>query len=590
MARRRAQQRWIGDLVNAIRAGRLTAPAGSAAEVVATHRGGDGKLLARRTASVELLNVLRPTVAVAAYIVFEALALHDHPKCREKLRQPGNETYVEWFVQEVRRFYPFFSGGFVRRDFTWKGYVFPRGRRALLDLYGTNRDPRVWESPDTFRPERFASAPADPFAFVPQGGGDPRLDHRCAGECPLPQAEAGRDPGVERFACTPAADRLRWRSFPVMRHPMDRVASPGPPPLTVRDVTTRAFTVPLNFALGTSVTVIRAVPLLLVDVHTEQGIVGRAYLFCYTRAGAKAVALLLAEAVDLVKGQPARPQAIYATLVRCLALLGVTGAVRMAISALDIALWDAAAIATGLPLAELLGARRRAIPAYDSRGLGLMPAAALADEAKALLAQGGMKAIKLRLGYPTLEEDLAALGAVRGAIPHDIGVMVDYNQALSTAEAIRRGRALEAQGIAWLEEPIRHDDYRGNAKIARTLDLPLQIGENFNGPEAMADALTAGACDYVMPDVGRIGGVTGWMQAAGMAAAHGIEMSSHLVPEVSVHLLAATPSAHWLEYVDWADAILAEPLRVIEGGLTPSARPGVGLAWDEAKLKRLDAV
>ena len=108
MARRRAQQRWIGDLVNAIRAGRLTAPAGSAAEVVATHRGGDGKLLARRTASVELLNVLRPTVAVAAYIVFEALALHDHPKCREKLRQPGNETYVEWFVQEVRRFYPFF--------------------------------------------------------------------------------------------------------------------------------------------------------------------------------------------------------------------------------------------------------------------------------------------------------------------------------------------------------------------------------------------------------------------------------------------------------------------------------------------------
>ena len=371
---------------------------------------------------------------------------------------------------------------------------------------------------------------------------------------------------------------------------MDRVASPGPPPLTVRDVTTRAFTVPLNFALGTSVTVIRAVPLLLVDVHTEQGIVGRAYLFCYTRAGAKAVALLLAEAVDLVKGQPARPQAIYATLVRCLALLGVTGAVRMAISALDIALWDAAAIATGLPLAELLGARRRAIPAYDSRGLGLMPAAALADEAKALLAQGGMKAIKLRLGYPTLEEDLAALGAVRGAIPHGIGVMVDYNQALSTAEAIRRGRALEAQGIAWLEEPIRHDDYRGNAKIARTLDLPLQIGENFNGPEAMADALTAGACDYVMPDVGRIGGVTGWMQAAGMAAAHGIEMSSHLVPEVSVHLLAATPSAHWLEYVDWADAILAEPLRVIEGGLTPSARPGVGLAWDEAKLKRLDAV
>ena len=131
------------------------------------------------------------------------------------------------------------------------------------------------------------------------------------------------------------------------------------------------------------------------------------------------------------------------------------------------------------------------------------------------------------------------------------------------------------------------DHSKVGAQIARTLDVPLQIGENFNGPEAMAEALAAGACDYVMPDVGRIGGVTGWMQAAGLAAARGVEMSSHLVPEVSVHLLAATPTAHWLEYVDWADAILEEPMRVIDGALTPSARPGLGLAWDEAKLRRL---
>ena len=168
--------------------------------------------------------------------------------------------------------------------------------------------------------------------------------------------------------------------------------------------------------------------------------------------------------------------------------------------------------------------------------------------------------------------------------------MVDYNQALTTTEAIRRGLALQAEGIVWLEEPIRHDDYRGNAEIARTLDVPLQIGENFNGPEAMAEALAAGACDYVMPDVGRIGGVTGWMQAAGLAAARGVEMSSHLVPEVSVHLLAATPTAHWLEYVDWADAILEEPMRVIDGAVTASPRPGLGLAWDEAKLRRLSAL
>jgi mandelate racemase len=367
------------------------------------------------------------------------------------------------------------------------------------------------------------------------------------------------------------------------------VPAPTPAAVTVRSATMRAVAAPLNFALGTSVTVIRTVPLLLVDVLTEEGVVGHAYLFAYTTAGAKSIALLLAEAVDLVKGQPAQPQAIYQRLVRRLALLGVTGPVRMAVSALDMALWDAAAKAAGLPLAELLGAKRRAIRAYDSRGLGLMPPDRVADEAETLL-RTGTSAIKLRLGYPTLDEDLAALRAVRGRIPREVLVMTDYNQALTTGEAIRRGRALQTEGIAWLEEPIRHDDYRGNAEIARSLDVPLQIGENFNGPDAMAEAFAADACDYVMPDVGRIGGVTGWMQAAEMATARRVEMSSHLMPEVSVHLLAATPTAHWLEYVDWADAILEEPLQVIDGAVTPSDRPGIGLNWDEAKLRRLSSI
>src|SRR6266700_2181790 len=165
---------------------------------------------------------------------------------------------------------------------------------------------------------------------------------------------------------------------------MSSVTPSVPPALTVRSVTTRAVAVPLNFALGTSVTVIRTVPLLLVDLLTDEGSVGHAYLFSYTPAGAKSIALLLAEAVDLINSQPVKPDTIYHMLVRHLALLGVTGHVRMAISALDIALWDAAAIAAGLPLAELLGAARHPVRAYDSRGLGLMPPGKLAAEAEAL--------------------------------------------------------------------------------------------------------------------------------------------------------------------------------------------------------------
>ncbi|MFL6661967.1 MAG: enolase C-terminal domain-like protein [Rhizobacter sp.] len=361
------------------------------------------------------------------------------------------------------------------------------------------------------------------------------------------------------------------------------------PRLAVRSVATRAVLVPLNFTLGTSAAVVREVPLLLVDVSTHEGITGRAYLFCYTRAGAKAVATVLSEAVEMIRDQAVHPASIYQMLLRRYALLGVTGAVRMALSALDIALWDAAAIAVRLPLAELLGSSRRAIAAYDSRGLGLMAPDKLADEARALQAKG-LPALKVRLGHATLAEDLDALRAVRHAVGPDAPLMVDYNQALTPAEAVRRGLALQREGIAWLEEPIRHDDYRGCAHVARSLDVPVQIGENFNGPEAMVQAITEGACDHVMPDVGRIGGVTGWMQAAAIATAHGMQVSSHLVPEVSVHLLAATPTAHWLEYVDWADAILEQPMQVVDGAVAPPDRPGLGMVWSEEKLRHLEVI
>jgi mandelate racemase len=359
--------------------------------------------------------------------------------------------------------------------------------------------------------------------------------------------------------------------------------------LTVRSVTTRGVRVPLNFPLGTSAAVVPAAPLLLLDLLTEEGVTGRAYVFGYTAAGTRAIAGLVAEAVEAVRGEPAAPAVLGPRLARRYALLGVAGPVRMALAALDMALWDAVAVAAGLPLATLLGAAPRAVPAYDSRGLGLKPPRELAAEAERLAARG-LGAIKLRLGHPTPAEDLAALRAVRGAVSAGLPILTDYNQALDVPEALRRGRALEAEGVSWLEEPVRHDDYAGCTALAAALDLPIQIGENFNGPEAMEAALDAGACDLVMPDVSRIGGVTGWMQAAGIAAAQGIPMSSHLMPEVTAHLLAATPTAHWLEYVDWADAILTEPLVIKDGRVLVPDRPGTGIVWDEDAVARLETL
>jgi mandelate racemase len=341
----------------------------------------------------------------------------------------------------------------------------------------------------------------------------------------------------------------------------------------------------MKLPLGTSAGTIRSAPLLLIDVETEEGVTGRAYLFCYLAAAAPAIAGMLGEIERTVKGERVAPADLWEKLARRFKLIGVQGIVRMAMAGFDVACWDALGVAAGKPLVAFLGGSPRPIPAYNSNGLGLMAPEAAADEAEKLL-EGGFRAVKLRLGHPTIEADLAAVRAVRKRLPESVELMVDFNQALSAAEALRRGRAIDAEGIYWIEEPVRHDDFRGCAELARELATPVQIGENFSLPEQMAEALAANACDCVMPDLERIGGVTGWQRAAGLAAEHGVPMSSHLFPEASAHLLAVTPTCHYLEYVDWADAILAEPLSVVDGAAVIPDRPGTGVAWDEKAVKR----
>jgi mandelate racemase len=354
----------------------------------------------------------------------------------------------------------------------------------------------------------------------------------------------------------------------------------NPPALTVRAIHCVGVEVPMTYALGTSRGTLTKAPLLLIDLETVEGVTGRAYLWCYFPAAMAAIAKLLEEVARVVTGARVAPLELCAKLDERFALIGVQGIVRMAMAGFDMAAWDALALAAGLPLATLIGSEPKRVRAYNSCGLGLMGSPqAVADEAEKLLA-GGFRAIKLRLGYATLAEDLAALHAVKKRVGEGIAVMVDYNQALSRVDALERGRALDAEGIYWLEEPIRHDDYEGNAMLARELTTPIQIGENFSLSDAMALALKAGAADYVMPDLERIGGVTGWQRAAALAATHRIAMSSHLYPEVSAHLLAATPTCHFLEYVDWADKIVQEPLQIVDGYALAPSRPGNGLMWN----------
>src|SRR6185436_3863018 len=310
--------------------------------------------------------------------------------------------------------------------------------------------------------------------------------------------------------------------------------------MKIRAVSVRAVAVPMRRPLQTSTGAVSVAPLLLVDMKTDGGIVGRSYLFSIGKQHLRPLAALVEVMGGMVKGDAVAPFELEKKLRARYTLLGVHNIVLFAMAAIDMCAWDALGQALQQPVVRLLGGESRPVRAYNSNGLGIQELKPLAREAEALVADG-FSAVKLRLGRPTADADIAALRAVKKAIGPKVTLMVDFNQALTVAEAIRRGRMIDEEGgVLWIEEPVRADDFAGCARLAREVATPIQIGENFMGPEQMAQAIDAACCDYVMPDAQRIGGVTGWMRAAALAQGAGLEMSSHLFPEASVQLLAVT--------------------------------------------------
>jgi mandelate racemase len=245
------------------------------------------------------------------------------------------------------------------------------------------------------------------------------------------------------------------------------------------------------------------------------------------------------------------------------------------------AAWDALAKASGVPLCVLLGGSVGPVKAYNSNGLWLQAPKLLGAEAIALRDEGGFSALKLRLGRDRARDDLAAIDAVRAAVGDDIELMADFNQGLNLAEAVQRCHTIDYAGLAWIEEPIVYDNLDGFAQLAAELKTPIQIGENFYGPRDLHTALQKKACDLVMPDFMRIGGVTGWLRAAAIAGAAGVPMSTHLYPEVAAHVMRVTETAHWLEWQDWADPVLQKPYEIRDGLLHIPDVPGLGLEWNE---------
>lgn len=354
-------------------------------------------------------------------------------------------------------------------------------------------------------------------------------------------------------------------------------------PLHVREIVSRPVVVPMRRPLRTGAGAVTQAPLLLIDLQTDGGITGRSYLFGYTPITLKPLHELVQGFAEVVRGDAVAPVDIDRKLRARAKLVGAHGLVGMTLAGIEMACWDALAVARGVPLVVLLGGSVGPIAAYNSTGLGIMLPEDAAAEADELLAEG-FRAIKIRLGRPDVNDDLAAVRAVRRRLPPDGLLMADFNQSLSVAEAIRRGRMLDDEGLYWIEEPVRADHFAGSAAVAAELTTPVQIGENLHSIHQLREALDLKACDFVMPDVQQIGGITGWLQAASLTSSAGVEVSSHLFPEVSAHLLGVAPTRHWLEYMDLANPILQEPFVVRDGAVLIPDRPGSGLTWDEAAV------
>lgn len=363
--------------------------------------------------------------------------------------------------------------------------------------------------------------------------------------------------------------------------------------ITVCRIRMRGVSVPFRRPLATRIGTFREAPFLLLELELASGVVGRVPAFGFSPHGPQLIAAVIDAMAPMIEGRTIRTgelPSVSDEMLSSFMLLGRQGLVRFAQSILDMALHDAAAREFDMPLHAFLGAEARPLRAYNSNGLGLLPPEELADEAARLVSEGGYEHIKCRLGRDDAGADRAAVEAVRDAMGPGVRLSADFNQSLPSEDAPSYLRALDDLGLEWIEEPVLSDDLRTSAALCEALETPVQMGENYYGPDAASAAIDQGACDRVMPDVLRVGAVTGWLRAAATAARAGMPLSSHLSPEFSSHLLCATPTADWLEFVDWGAELTERPPVPRDGHLLPSQGPGAGVSWDEAVLDNLAPV
>lgn len=345
----------------------------------------------------------------------------------------------------------------------------------------------------------------------------------------------------------------------------------------IKEIRTHILAVPFADPPKTGFLTIDDIDLLVVEVETASGVVGTGHLHPLA-GGLRTLEMCIHEMLKpLLLGEDAKDvERLWWKMWQATFIQGRMGITMMAMSALDIALWDAVGRDAGKPLWQLWGGRPDPIPAYGSgcfRGLGHD---GMIEKAERFVDQG-FQAIKMQVAHLfSHDEDVENVRDMRQALGDGIDIMVDVNQGWSADEATTVGKRLEPFDLAWLEEPVMADDIEGYKKIAAALDIPIVGGENNFGLGDMKPFIETDNIPILQPDIMR-GGYTELRRIAKHAHQAGMTIAPHLFPELSAHLLAAIPNPSWLEYMGWYDHLWVEPVLPRHGTITPPGRPGHGL-------------
>ena len=324
----------------------------------------------------------------------------------------------------------------------------------------------------------------------------------------------------------------------------------------------------------------------IVRIRCDDGSEGAGYTYTIGTGGSSVVALLRDHlAPRLVGRDPDCIEAIWRDLFFHTHATAVGAITSLALAAIDTALWDWRSRRAGLPLWKAAGGAQPRVPVYSTEGgwLHLTP-----DElvAQTLQAQAdGFLGAKVKVGRPTVAEDVARLAAVREAVGERFEIMIDANQCFTVAEAMRRARAYEPFNLAWFEEPLPAEDLGGHQELAAHTPIPIAVGESLYSPAHFREYLERGACSIVQVDAARIGGVTPWLKVAHLAETFNVAVCPHFLMELHVSLSAAVPNARWVEYIPQLDDVTTSRLAIEAGHAVPPETPGLGIAWDWPALE-----